>query len=210
MRPQQVDEPSLTHEKRGSQTCCHVGAKAGVFLEGAGKNVAISICMDFTWPSPRPRCAVQEQTSHIARGAVARREGEACLIPPDVGKDPSAAMAGRSPGLHDSSASVAGVSEATPGKPMRALRRPAEWGSSGSSRGRRRRNRCAASYFPLFSRQLICPTGGVREFLSSPLRKIFFFCFSELCFTLAIPPRHKGRYRDRHEREVGCGGRNGA
>jgi len=45
--------------------------------------------------------------------------------------------------------------------------------------------------------------------IPSSLEK-YLFCFSEICgSSLAIPPHRRGAYRDRHERGVGCGGRDG-
>jgi hypothetical protein len=40
----------------------------------------------------------------------------------------------------------------------------------------------------------------------SPQRKIFLLpFFRKMCFTPRVPPRCRGAFRDRHEREVGCG-----
>jgi len=67
------------------------------------------------------------------------------------------------------------------------------------------------SHFVALSCKVICPTGGSREFLSSPLAKnIWLPFFGNLCFAARVPPRWRGALRGRHEREAGCGGRSGA
>jgi hypothetical protein len=58
-----------------------------------------------------------------------------------------------------------------------------------------------------FLGQLICPSGGVREFLSSPLAKIFCFRFSN-GMSRASRLDEEGRYaRIVTKREARCGGR---
>jgi hypothetical protein len=55
---------------------------------------------------------------------------------------------------------------------------------------------------------VICPSGGFGQTLSSPLAKnisLYFFWKSELWCTR--PASARGAYRDRHEREAGCDGR---
>ena len=56
--------------------------------------------------------------------------------------------------------------------------------------------------------QLICPTGAVPIFLSSPLRKniLVFRRPKSLVYPLLFRPTG-GAYRDRHGRGAGCGGR---
>jgi len=56
-----------------------------------------------------------------------------------------------------------------------------------------------------------CPTGGVREFLSSPPAKnIMLPFFRNACYQSRHPASPRGARRDRHVRGVGCGGRSGA
>src|ERR1700722_17631706 len=57
---------------------------------------------------------------------------------------------------------------------------------------------------------LICPTGLLADFVSSPFCKnILFFRIPKSVYILRRPP-HRGAYRDRHGRGAGCGGRGGA
>jgi hypothetical protein len=56
--------------------------------------------------------------------------------------------------------------------------------------------------------RLICPSGGVCEFLSSPPAKnISLPVFRKFVIFFPDPALPRGAYRDRHERWVGCGGR---
>jgi hypothetical protein len=59
--------------------------------------------------------------------------------------------------------------------------------------------------------KVICPSGVVPIFLSSLIsdfpKNIFCSHLPQInSRTLAVPP-HRGAYRDRHERGMGCGGR---
>ncbi len=59
--------------------------------------------------------------------------------------------------------------------------------------------------------RLICPTGCLVNFVSSPVSKnisLRRLVETDLLIPLSRPSR--GAYRDRHERGAGCGGRGGA
>jgi hypothetical protein len=70
----------------------------------------------------------------------------------------------------------------------------------------RRQSIAAQIFFNVISSSL-----SIRSGPSTPSVQKYRFRFSEICaFFRAIPPRCRGAFRDRHEREVGCGGRDGA
>jgi hypothetical protein len=55
---------------------------------------------------------------------------------------------------------------------------------------------------------VICPSGGLLTGLSSPLCKNISLPWSvETGIEQIYPVPHRGAFRDRHERGVGCGGR---
>jgi hypothetical protein len=69
----------------------------------------------------------------------------------------------------------------------------------------------APQYLLEFFRSLICPTGALREFLSSLRAKnIFLPFFRNMCFDPRHPVPHEGRIAIVRDVGVGCGGRSGA
>jgi hypothetical protein len=72
----------------------------------------------------------------------------------------------------------------------------------------RRRKALRRSHFTLLLRQVICPTGSVREFLSSPrVKNKSLFNSPNQWLHCAIPSRYEGRFAIVTNVGMGCGGR---
>jgi hypothetical protein len=71
-----------------------------------------------------------------------------------------------------------------------------------------RRKALRRSHFTLLLRQVICPTGSVREFLSSPrVKNKSLFTTPNQWLHYAIPSRYEGRFAIVTNVGMGCGGR---